>query len=85
MKTTNSTDGTRSSDHGADALRRLADAGQDLVRKHTDRANRVEEVLQREGLPLSTAITGRYLLSHENPHSAILGFLLDPSETHGIG
>ncbi len=64
----------------------LALAGQHAVME-TERpelAERAEHFLSL-GIPLSTALIGRYALHHENPHSALLGFLLDPMEAHGAG
>lgn len=64
----------------------LARAGQHALMDSERPAlvERAERFLSR-GIPLSTAVIGRYALHHENPHSALLAFLLDPAESHGAG
>lgn len=60
-------------------------AEEDLLVQHGDALWDEAVKLVALGVPLSTATVGEYALHHENPHSRLLGFMLDPGEVHGEG
>lgn len=70
--------------HAVEALLELARVGERelLVEGRDELLTRAERSLAA-GVVLSTAVIGRYALHYENPHSRLLGFLLDPAEAHG--